>query len=71
MDGGNWKGGRMGRRIAGVDVHDRVCGRSEIWLGGYENKWKPATDRSEEVGAGISRMKLRPGIREVPKNQWG
>ena len=38
----------------------------ESWLDGYENEWKSATDRSEEV-EGI--FMKRPGIREATKNQ--
>jgi hypothetical protein len=34
----------------------------------YDNEWKSATDGCEEVG-GIFRTRLRPWIREVPKNQ--
>jgi hypothetical protein len=37
-------------------------------LDGHENEWKFVTNRSGEV-EGISRMRQRPGKREVPKNQ--
>jgi hypothetical protein len=48
------------------------CGEGqETSLDSHENRWKSATDRGEEVGGGISRMRQTPGIREVPKNQWG
>ena len=39
-------------------------------LGSKEKEWKPATDRDETM-RDISRIRQRPGIRDVPKNQWG
>ena len=47
------------------------CGEGqERWLDGHKSRWKFVAFRGEEVG-GISRMRQRPGIREMPKNQWG
>jgi hypothetical protein len=43
------------------------CG--EEWPDGHENEWKSATDGGWG-GRGTSRKGQRPGIREVPKNQW-
>ena len=41
----------------------------ERWIDGHENEWKYATDRGEEEG-GISKMRQRSGIREVPKHNF-
>jgi hypothetical protein len=47
------------------------CGQGqERWLDGHENEWNSVTDGGEEM-VSISRTRHIPGIREMPKNQWG
>jgi hypothetical protein len=42
----------------------------ERWLNGHKNEWKSSTDGGKGSG-GISMMRQRSGIREVPRNQFG
>jgi hypothetical protein len=58
----------MGRGLWGFSIGYREG--QERWLDSRENEWKSATDGGEEV-EGISRMRQRPRIRDVPKNQCG
>ena len=57
MEGGNWKEGRIGKRIGMIR-----CGeRQERWLDGHENEWKSSTVGGEEV-KGIFRTRQKPGV---------
>ena len=65
MEGGNWVGKGMER---GMGVSRSGMGRDRRdGQMAMKNEWKSTTDRGEEVG-GISKMRQRSGIREVPKH---
>jgi hypothetical protein len=65
-------GGGTGRKgVLGGEwgVQDQVWKMTGVMARCHYNAWEPATDSTVEVGD-ISKMRQRPGIRIVFKNQW-